>query len=175
MQFIILCLSVISVSCQIIWSDCPTPSQVVSIIRTNCAHVQVPLFHAQPSNKKILYFIKKFVAVGQTNGQIWLISGGPGGSGLFLSSVIAGKLWTAFNGTYDIIVPDHRGCGHSTRFNCSQESYSGFDLENPPGKLWKGCLAEIMKNQNELLNAITPTQGINAISHSQLRMIFIMS
>lgn len=58
-------------------------------------------------------FVRKFPATGQARGQVWLVAGGPGESGASFYGLLP-VLRKAFAG-FDLLVPDHRGTGFSTR------------------------------------------------------------
>lgn len=82
-------------------------------------------------------FVRKFAAVGPSRGQVWLIAGGPGESGASFYGLVP-AFRAAFPGL-DLIVPDHRGAGFSTRM-CPQEeapaSPGGTSLD---GAEWGSC------------------------------------
>ena len=82
-------------------------------------------------------FVRKFPALGASRGQAWLIAGGPGESGAAFYALVP-KFRAAFPGL-DLIVPDHRGTGFSTRM-CPQEeapaSPGGSALD---GAEWGSC------------------------------------
>jgi len=84
-------------------------------------------------------FIRKFPALGVRRGQVWLIAGGPGESGASFYGLVP-AFRTAFPGL-DLMIPDHRGAGFSTRM-CPQEeapaSPGGSALD---GAEWGSCFA----------------------------------
>jgi pimeloyl-ACP methyl ester carboxylesterase len=88
-----------------------------------CARHVVPLDHGAKSEALSL-FIRKFparIAAGQSQqGEVWLLSGGPGESGAMLYPFID-RLRGSFAG-FDLIVPDHRGTGLSTRLCIKEEA-----------------------------------------------------
>jgi pimeloyl-ACP methyl ester carboxylesterase len=82
-------------------------------------------------------FVRRFPAVGKSHGAVWLLAGGPGESGAVFYPLIT-TLRASFPGL-DLLVPDHRGTGFSTRL-CSREeaanSPGGADLV---GEEWASC------------------------------------
>lgn len=90
-----------------------------------CTVEQVP---ADPSGLagapagSVSLFVRKFPALGASRGQVWLIAGGPGESGASFYGLVP-AFRAAFPGL-DLIVPDHRGTGFSSRM-CPQEEGPG--------------------------------------------------
>jgi pimeloyl-ACP methyl ester carboxylesterase len=81
-----------------------------------CALIELPLRWSEPQGEPIQLFIKRIPAVEPSRGQLWLLEGGPGSSG-------AGLEWLAADlheavPDLDIYIPDHRGVGRSTFFEC---------------------------------------------------------
>jgi pimeloyl-ACP methyl ester carboxylesterase len=111
-----------------------------------CALHVVPLNHAA-ATESISLFIRKFpaaVTAKPSGGELWLLSGGPGESGATLYPFID-ALRASFVG-FDIIVPDHRGTGFSSRLCPKEEapdSPGGGALE---GAEWRSCFASLHVN-----------------------------
>ena len=105
---------------------------------TQCALVRAPLDHTAPGKREVELFVRKFPARGATQGELWLIAGGPGESGASFYPFVD-TLRAAAPG-FDLVVPDHRGTGFSTRL-CpeeeSAESAGGMALE---GAEWGSCI-----------------------------------
>ena len=82
--------------------------------------------------------MRKFPAPEGARGELWLIAGGPGESGASFYPFI--ERLRAAAPQFDLIVPDHRGTGFSTRL-CPQEervgSPGGMALE---GAEWGSCI-----------------------------------
>ena len=105
-----------------------------------CAIEQAP---ADPSaagtGAQVALFVRQFPATGTPAGRVWLVAGGPGESGAAFYGLLP-RLRAAFPG-FDLMVPDHRGTGFSTRL-CAQEeapaSPGGTALE---GAEWASCFA----------------------------------
>ncbi len=108
---------------------------------TQCAQLAVPLDHGAPATGTVDLFVRKFPAHGAATGELWLIAGGPGESGASFYPFID-TLRAAAPG-FDLIVPDHRGTGLSTRLCPSEESADsagGMALE---GAEWGSCIGAL--------------------------------
>jgi pimeloyl-ACP methyl ester carboxylesterase len=94
----------------------------------DCATVQVPLDYAEPDGEQIDLMISRMASTDpeKRRGILLLNPGGPSGSGLTLSTVLASNgLPKSVRDAYDIIAMDTRGIGHSTAARC------GFTAETP--------------------------------------------
>jgi len=89
---------------------------------SHCATVDVPLRHSEPSGEHLSLFVRRIPAGSDLpkRGEVWLISGGPGESGASLYPLIQ-TYQRAFPG-FDLVIPDHRGTGRSSRICPVQES-----------------------------------------------------
>lgn len=106
-----------------------------------CTKVQTPLDYADLDNEKVDLFIRKFPASKPAKGQLWLIAGGPGESGAsfypFLETIRA----TAPD--FDLMIPDHRGTGYSTRLCREEESAESPNGTSLAGAEWGSCFGEL--------------------------------
>lgn len=104
---------------------------------SECATIQVPLDHANPSGESIDFHFSRFPAMTPpATRQVWLLAGGPGQAGFVyrnLVSALAARLPDA-----EIFVPDHRGTGYSHRLTCPEQdvpnSYGGYSLRPARGE-----------------------------------------
>ncbi|PHR20778.1 MAG: hypothetical protein COA41_03680 [Sphingopyxis sp.] len=100
-------------------------------IRTTIEHADMP----------VELFVRKFPTRGDHLGEVWLIAGGPGESGASFYADINFFRKTFAN--YDIMVPDHRGTGYSSKL-CSPEetadSVAGMALA---GEEWGSCFESL--------------------------------
>jgi hypothetical protein len=85
-----------------------------------CARTTAPLDAQAPSGGRIELFVRLFPATTHAVGQLWLVAGGPGESGASFYPLLA-RLRAAAPG-YDLVIPDHRGTGFSTRLCPAEEA-----------------------------------------------------
>ncbi|MDT0594887.1 alpha/beta fold hydrolase [Glaciecola petra] len=86
-----------------------------------CGLYSVPLNWLSPKADKINVFLRAFplpkTDKNESNGQLWLLDGGPGASGATFSDpkfvdLVHGMGW-------DLFIPTHRGVGFSNHLNCN--------------------------------------------------------
>jgi pimeloyl-ACP methyl ester carboxylesterase len=95
--------------------------------RAECAAVTVPLRWEQPDGPSIELFVKRLRGT-STDGALWLLNGGPGGTGADFETFAEA---VTENFPLDVYMPDHRGVGRSTRLGCAaedDESDEGFTI-----------------------------------------------
>jgi len=144
-----------------------------------CFTSTAPLNYKSGDTTKIELFVRKFPAVQERKGSIWLIPGGPGESGASLYPLISqfSKLFP----NLDIFIPDHRGTGYSSKL-CPQEeaidSSAGMALANDE---WGSCF-NYMYTHVDYVEAFTITNAakdlsllINTYSGSGERYIYGVS
>lgn len=117
---------------------------------TVCAIEQVP---ADPSGAAggagapdgspgtVSLFVRKFPAAGAARGQVWMIHGGPGESGAGFYALVPG-LRATFPG-FDLVMPDHRGTGASTRMCPVEEAPGSPAGTRLDGAEWGSCYAHL--------------------------------
>ena len=109
-----------------------------------CAREQVPAdpsgFSGAPRGEMTL-FVRKFPAAETARGQVWLIAGGPGESGASFYKLLP-QLNAAFPGM-DLIMPDHRGTGYSTRMCPEEESAGSPGGMALAGAEWASCFRRL--------------------------------
>jgi len=105
-----------------------------------CATSSVPLRPDEPDADAIELFIRKFPSTGPTTiGQVWLIAGGPGESGASFYPFL-----DTFRAAYphrDIMIPDHRGTGYSTRLCPAEEAAESLGGHALAGAEWGSCIS----------------------------------
>ena len=142
------------------FARCPDADTLPAFADTQCARIRAPLDHAVPEAGDIELFVRKFPARGHAQGELWLIAGGPGESGASFYPFIE-TLRAAAPG-FDLVVPDHRGTGFSTRL-CpaeeSAESAGGMALE---GAEWGSCIGA-MHADSQRTQAFTITNAAHDI------------
>lgn len=113
---------------------------------SECLVTQVPLRHAATDAGTIELFVRRVPVPAHTKrrGEVWLIAGGPGEAGASLSPLIR-TYQRAFPG-YDLIIPDHRGTGRSTRLCPEQEAPQSADGVGLAGAEWGQCIGGLYAN-----------------------------
>ncbi|KNC82650.1 hypothetical protein SARC_05071 [Sphaeroforma arctica JP610] len=115
----------------VVWEDCDCFSDKSEqekwdlsqflVPAASCATLQLPLsWNSEKSHKRTIeMFVKKVHASTlKSQGQLWLIGGGPGHSGAAMENLLP-QVVLAMPG-YDIMIPDHRGTGRSTPVTCPE-------------------------------------------------------
>lgn len=110
-----------------------------------CAIEQVPADHAGAApGATISLFVRKFPTSEAPRGQVWLIAGGPGESGASFYGLLS-RFRQSFPG-FDLIVPDHRGTGFSTRMCPQEEAPTSLGGTALAGDEWNSCFAHLNAN-----------------------------
>ncbi|MFW2350170.1 alpha/beta fold hydrolase [Qipengyuania sp.] len=117
---------------------CAEGASLPALAETQCARVASPLDHAAPAKGDIELFVRKFPARGTSQGELWLIAGSPGESGASFYPFID-TLRAAAPG-FDLIIPDHRGTGFSTRLCPNEESAESAGGTALEGAEWGSCI-----------------------------------
>jgi pimeloyl-ACP methyl ester carboxylesterase len=126
-----------------------------------CATVQAPLNPALPDADHVDLFVRKFPAQGVSRGDVWLVAGGPGEAGASFYPLVD-RLRIAFPG-YDLIIPDHRGTGLSSRLCVEEEaenSPGGYQLE---GAEWATCFG-LLNSRAPRTQAFTITNAAHDLN-----------
>lgn len=126
-----------------------------------CATVQAPLDPALPDADHVDLFVRKFPAQGVSRGDVWLVAGGPGEAGASFYPLVD-RLRTSFPG-YDLIIPDHRGTGLSSRLCVEEEaenSPGGYQLE---GAEWATCFG-LLNSRSPRTQAFTITNAAHDLN-----------
>lgn len=120
------------------FSPCEDAGTRASLATSLCTREAVPLSHAPGfTGEQLSLFVRKFPADGPSKGTVWLIAGGPGESGASLYPFIA-QLRRSFHG-FDLLVPDHRGTGFSSRLCPAEEAASSPGGMALAGAEWASC------------------------------------
>ena len=129
--------------------------------RAECASFMAPLFYGDPSDQREIEIgLKRYLVDGESSGQIWLLQGGPGSSGIMAHywSQVAETIQEIRN--LDVYIIDHRGVGYSTYLSCPQvqDTYRvGNDLTPEE---WDSCFAHVDEELGE--NALQGFSTTNA-------------
>jgi pimeloyl-ACP methyl ester carboxylesterase len=125
-----------------------TDTDLPHLRNTQCARIAAPLAYDHDGHAatdgSIQLFLRKFPAAQPAKGTVWLVAGGPGESGASLYPLID-QLRRAFPG-YDLIAPDHRGTGYSTRLCPHEESIDSPGGAALEGAEWGSCFESLAAN-----------------------------
>lgn len=138
------------------FAQCEDAGSHASLMTTECALIQAPLDHAGSQEETVELFVRKFPAQGVAQGQLWLIAGGPGESGASFYPFIE-TLRAAVPG-FDLVVPDHRGTGFSTRLCPDEEAPASEAGSALAGEEWGTCFGSL-NAQAERTRAFTITNA----------------
>ena len=145
-------------SLQINWGACPDG------FVSQCAQVSVPLDWATPSGQTIPVFLSRMPARTVSRGQLWLLQGGPGGSGEEFVTVVPALAQLLPD--LDILVLEHRGVGLSSRLGCaaaeSPTSAAGRAIDKTE---WRDCVTAVKGEWGDRLAYFNITQAANDLAH----------
>jgi pimeloyl-ACP methyl ester carboxylesterase len=130
-----------------------------------CTNKVVPLSYddvSANSTTNLSLFIRKFPAPGESRGTVWLVAGGPGESGASLYPM-AGVLRRSFPG-FDLIIPDHRGTGYSSRLCPQEESVDSAGGMALVGAEWSSCFQRLIA-QPELARNYSVTNAAHDLKY----------
>lgn len=94
--------------------------------------IKTKVDHSELQDQPVDLFVRKFPARGDHQGDIWLIAGGPGESGASYYADI--DFFRQTFPDYDVLVPDHRGTGYSSKLCMPEET-----LDSPGGLALAGA------------------------------------
>lgn len=128
------------------FKPCPDAATDSALAGSLCAVEEVP---ADPSGAAghagkagpVSLFVRSFPAAGKARGQVWLIAGGPSESGASFYKLVP-TLRATFPG-FDLVIPDHRGTGFSTRMCPDEEAPGSPAGSGLAGAEWESCFARL--------------------------------
>ncbi|MEM9619083.1 MAG: alpha/beta fold hydrolase [Pseudomonadota bacterium] len=123
------------------YSACDDRGASPKLADSDCIYIQTPLDHEAPEDQTIDLFVRKFPATRTHRGEIWLLAGGPGESGASFYADI--EFFRNVFADYDIIVPDHRGTGYSTKLCEPEETRDSSDGLSLSGEEWGTCFGAL--------------------------------
>ncbi len=139
------CLLIASPTRAATYTPCADSDAIPALKGSVCTTVSAPLSYSDPAPGQpgeMRLFVRQFPAAGQSKGTLWLVAGGPGESGASLYSML-GVLRSAFP-DFDLMIPDHRGTGNSSRLCPQEESADSPGGTALAGAEWGSCPARLM-------------------------------
>jgi pimeloyl-ACP methyl ester carboxylesterase len=112
------------VNCTLVSPTGPTPPQPDAQYKAECVQVDVPLKWDDASETRtIKFFVKRVLSrvPSKRIGQLWLLTGGPGGNGATWEPYVK-AIMEHLDDQYDVYLPDQRGTGRSSRLECTAET-----------------------------------------------------
>lgn len=122
---------------------CADASAHPALAGSTCRREALPLRHEAPGEGAIEVFVRRIPAAspGARRGEVWLIAGGPGESGVAFHPLLA--TFRAAFPDHDLVLPDHRGTGRSTRLCPAQEAADSADGVSLAGEEWGPCIGAL--------------------------------
>ncbi|AMO71335.1 alpha/beta fold hydrolase [Sphingorhabdus sp. M41] len=103
--------------------------------------IETTIDHSDSQDEPVQLFVRKFPARGEHQGEIWLIAGGPGESGASFYADI--DFFRQTFADYDVMVPDHRGTGYSSKLCMPEETPDSADGLALAGAEWGTCFGQL--------------------------------
>jgi pimeloyl-ACP methyl ester carboxylesterase len=123
----------------------------------------VPLHWDDPSGETIPLFVKRYRTNPHPRGQLWLLNGGPGGSGVDFEGIV--DIIDELSGDLVIYMPDHRGTGRAaSRLGCPVQ-----EAETSPGGVGvtveetADCFSSAVADWGDALDGFTITEAARDI------------
>ena len=125
------------------WVACPLYVDQPNGLQAECATIDVPLRWSEPDGPTIGIFVQRLKGLAaERRGQLWLLEGGPGGSGADFDGFM--EQFRTLDPTLDLYAVDHRGVGRSARLSCPDQegeaSAGGFNITDAE---WPACIAAL--------------------------------
>ncbi len=156
------------------WSECTATDLHGNTLAAECTSALVPLDWDAPEGEAIELFLKRLPATEPGTKSLWLLMGGPGGSGAGMEGLANALRWRDPGVT--MYLPDHRGTGASTRLSCpEQESPESLHGTSVAFEETAACAAAVTarwgervqhfsvrqaaRDLGELISAATPDDG----------------
>lgn len=135
----------------IAWAACP------SDFASECAWVPLPVDHANPDGPALPIFVSHAPAhSGHAKAQLWLLAGGPGGSGSSFTRLVQSA--SRFLSDTEFFVLEHRGVGESARLGCAGENPGSDDGQGITDDEWPACVEEVKAQWGTQLDYFSTTQ-----------------
>jgi len=127
-----------------------------------CATFSMPALRDDASAGAVDVFVKRVAATAPRRGSLWLLSGGPGQSGISWEGLAT--FVQAMAPDLDIMIPDHRGTGRSDRLACpDEEAVGSADGPGLADSEIASCASHLVDEWGDTLAAFNNTQAAHDI------------
>jgi pimeloyl-ACP methyl ester carboxylesterase len=127
-----------------VFAACEDADDAVVLADSECAFVSAPLNYGEDNAAVISLFVRKFPAREPRKGTLILLAGGPGESGASFYADI--EFFRDVFADLDLIVPDHRGTGYSTKLCEPEETELSDGSFSLVGDEWGSCFGQFYAN-----------------------------
>jgi pimeloyl-ACP methyl ester carboxylesterase len=144
------------------WSPCSLEEDANDGL-AECGVAQVPLFW-EGDERTIEVAAKRWKADGESAGQLWLLQGGPGASGMMTFAWLM-KILRGVVPEFDLYTIDHRGTGYSSRLVCPEQ-----ESEDSDGEAYltmdeiDDCIAYLGETYGDALDGYSTTQAAHDLA-----------
>jgi pimeloyl-ACP methyl ester carboxylesterase len=147
---------------ELVWEPCTLFSNGTGPA-AECAFPELPLRHDDPDGPTLDYAVKRYSASGsEPTIQLWMLAGGPGASGMLYEQ--RAELMVEADPRLEILMPDHRGTGDSSRLSCpDQESTASISSWFIAPQEWAACVTAVQDRWGADLDAFTVTNAANDV------------
>lgn len=139
------------------WAPCAPVVAPQGTFSVECATVEAPLDWWDPEGERITLFVKRLPAAEPAGQSLWMLQGGPGGTGASLEGVAAAI--AVANPGVTIYLPDHRGTGSSTRLGCPAEAPDTPGGTQIEPEEWPSCADAVHEEWGDRLHHFNITQA----------------
>ncbi len=124
-----------------------------------CVKLAMPVDHARGGSDTLEVGVKRVGARLPPKAQVWLVEGGPGGSGVNALAANARTLRTTRRDV-EVLAIDHRGVGGSVPLDCpEQESASSVEGAGIAEVEWADCVSSLRSILGARLDQLTTTNS----------------
>ena len=129
-----------------------------------CASAMLPLVYEPLGEKRIEIGAKCWKPEGESKAQLWLLQGGPGGSGMMTFEPFMREIRKLY-AELEICTIDHRGVGYSSLLKCPEQE----DPDSEGGAYiyaseWDACIDYLNKTYGDDLKAYSTSNAVRDLA-----------
>jgi len=129
-----------------------------------CSAAMLPLVYEPLGEKRIEIGAKCWKPEGESAGQLWLLQGGPGGSGMMTFEPFMREIRKHYP-EMEICTIDHRGVGYSSPLNCPDQE----DPDSEGGAYiyaseWDACIEYLSMHYGDELKAYSTSNAVRDLA-----------